>query len=464
MTSKSHSPTGTHRAASLSWAIFVTSLGFVVVQLDVSIVNVALPAISSALHTGVGGMQWVVDMYTLAFAACLLSAGAIGDRIGARRGFVIGTAVFTLASMGCGFAPNLASLIAARAVQGIGAALLMPCSLALLNHACRDDAPARAKAVGLWTAAGGVALSAGPVIGGLLLHPFGWRSIFLVNLPIGVLAIWLALRRTEETDTQEKQQFDIAGLLLAVIALLAGTAAVIESGSRGWQSPVVWIGLAISVIGLVVFVVVESRQRAPMLPLKFFSDLSFNVATGVGLVVNFALYGTIFVLSLYFQHVRHESPIDAGLAFLPFMLAIIVANVVGGRLAASFGPRWPMTAGLAIGTIGFACLGHVGAQTGFVDLNWRLVLVSLGIGLAAPPMTAALLSRVPRAQSGVASGVLNTVRQAAGAIGVAVFGTLAASDIVGGMRAAFVTSAVLLLLIACLAAVGMRQAKTPRHS
>jgi DHA2 family methylenomycin A resistance protein-like MFS transporter len=393
-----------------------------------------------------------------------LSAGAIGDRIGARRGFVIGTGIFTAASLGCGLAPNLALLIAARAAQGLGAAMLMPCSLALLNHACADDARARARAIGLWTAAGGVALSAGPVAGGLLLGPFGWRSIFLVNLPIGVLAIWLALRRTTETVAGEHHAFDVAGLMLAVVTLLCGTGAVIESGTLGWHAPLVWTGLAFSLAGMAAFIAVEAHRRQPMLPLDFFRDRTFNAATLVGLAVNFALYGAIFLLSLYFQHLRHYSPMKTGLAFLPFMATVIVVNVIGGRLAARFGPRWPMAAGLLLGAVGCALLVGVARDVGYASLMARLLLLSLGVGLSVPPMTAALLSRVPRERSGVASGVLNTVRQAAGAIGVAVFGALAAGDIFAGMRQAFLVSAVLLALAAVLAATSIRPCQKPANA
>jgi len=446
------------RSRSLGLVTATTSLGFLVVQLDVSIVNVALARIGSTLHTGVAGLQWVVDAYTLAFAVFLLSGGALGDRLGARHVFVLGLGVFGLASLVCALAPTLPLLVAARALQGLGAALLMPCSLAVLNHACGDDTAARARALGLWTAAGGVALSAGPLAGGLLIDRFGWPSIFLVNLPVCALGIVLALRYTEENATHRVEGgLDIGGQLCAIAMLLCATGAVIEAGTLGWHALPVQLGLGAAALAFVAFLWIEAHQRAPMLPLDFFRDRTFNAATLVGLAVNFVLYGVIFVLSLYFQHVRGYSPATTGLAFLPFMATVILANVVGSRIAARVGSRWPMAAGLLIGALGFALLLGIDVHTGYVALMTRLLLIPIGIGIAVPPMTAALLGIVPRKRSGVAAGVLNTVRQAAGAIGVALYGALVATDMLGGMREAFLVSAILLTLAALVAAWGVRR-------
>jgi MFS transporter, DHA2 family, methylenomycin A resistance protein len=450
--------TATVRLRPLGMITATTSLGFVVVQLDVSIVNVALARIGQTLHAGMGGLQWVVDAYTLAFAAFLLSAGALGDRYGARRVFVLGLGVFGLASLACGLAPNLPLLIVGRAAQGIGAAMLMPCSLAMLNHACGDDAAARVRALGLWTAAGGVALSAGPLVGGLLIDRFGWPSIFWVNLPVCALGILLALRYAEEgTPHRGEGGIDVAGQLCAIVALLCATGAVIGAGASSWRSWPVGLGLGIAMVSLVAFLAIEARSRAPMLPLTFFRDSTFSAATLVGLAVNFVLYGAIFVLSLYFQRVRGYTPAATGLAFLPFMATLIVANVVAGRIAARIGARLPMAVGLLIAGLGFAWLCDIDAHIGYAALMGRLLLIPVGIGIAVPPMTAALLATVPRARSGLAAGVLNTVRQAAGAIGVAVYGALAASDIVDGMRTAFLAGAVMLALAALIAALGVRR-------
>ena len=434
----------------------ITSLGFLVVQLDVSIGNVALVRIGHTLGGGMASLQWVVDAYTLAFAAFLLSAGAMGDRLGARRVFVLGLGVFGTASLACALAPDLPLLVIARAVQGLGAALLMPCSLAVLNHACGDDAAARARALGLWTAAGGVALSAGPLVGGALIDRFGWPSIFYINLPVCLLGIALAWRCVEEAPRHRHGEgFDLAGQCCAVAMLLGLTGAVIEAGALGWHASRVWLLLGVGMIAGVAFLRAESRNRAPMLPLGLFRQRAFTTATVVGLVVNFTLYGSIFVLSLYFQRVRGYSPSATGLAFLPFMAAVTVANVAGSRLAARTGPRWPMTAGLLLGATGFALLLGVDATTGYVALIARLLLIPIGVGVTVPSMTATVLSSAPRNRSALAAGVLNTVRQAAGAVGVAAFGALAATDMLDGMRMAFGLSAVLLTVAAVLAAWGV---------
>ncbi|MBD8898160.1 MFS transporter [Rhodanobacter sp. DHG33] len=451
-----------HRARPLGLVILATSLGFLVVQLDVSIVNVALVRIGHALHGGMASLQWVVDAYTLAFAAFLLSAGALGDRLGARRVFVLGLGVFGAASLACALAPNLPLLIAARAVQGLGAALLMPCSLAVLNHACGDDAPARARAMGLWTAAGGVALSAGPLVGGVLIERFGWSSIFYINLPVCLLGVALAWRYLDETPRHHHEgSLDLAGQCCAAAMLLGVTGAVIEAGALSWHAPRTWLLLGLGMLAGLAFLCIESRSRAPMLPLGLFRRPAFSAATVVGLVVNFALYGTIFVLSLYFQHVGGYSPSATGVAFLPFMIAVTAANVLGGRLASRIGPRMPMTVGLLLGAAGFVLLLGVDATTRYAVLMARLLPIPVGVGMAVPSMTATVLSSVPRTRSALAAGVLNTARQAAGAVGVAAFGTLAGGDIVRGLHMASLLSAALLVLAALTTMLGLRPSTTP---
>lgn len=433
-----------NRPAHLAYAstVAATSLGFVVVQLDVSIVNVALNRIGSALSMGIGGLQWVVDAYTLVFASLLLAGGALGDRIGARRVFVGGMALFSIASLVCGLAQSAWVLIAARAVQGAGAALLMPCSLALLNRAYASDKARRARAVGLWTAAGGIALSAGPVLGGFMVASLGWASIFLVNLPIGALAIWMAYRFLQETPLKaEKPPIDWAGQGLVVLTLFALTGAFIEAGSSGWSSVPVIGGLLLAVVAGSFFLMVESRTRAPMFPLGLFASRVPAVTSLVGLAVNLTLYGTIFMLSLYFQQERHFSPEMTGLAFLPFMAAVTVSNIAAGRVAANYGPRLPMAIGLFVGAGGFGLMALIQADTSYLSLLWRLLFLPVGIGLAVPAMTTALLSAVPMEMSGTASGMLNTVRQSGGAIGVALFGSALALGTIHGMQLAFLASA-----------------------
>lgn len=436
-------------------AIAAMSLGFALVQLDVSIVNVALARIGEEIGTGVTGLQWVVDSYTIAFASLLLAAGALGDRIGARKAYIGGLALFALASLGCGLATNATTLILARVIQGMGAALLVPCSLSLLTHACGEDTVARGRAIALWTAAASVALSVGPVLGGLLVDTLGWRSIFLINIPIAAGGIWLTMRAVTETP-RRNGNLDLTGQILALVTLLSLTGAVIESGRLGTDAPIVVFGFAVALLCGSGFVAIEARSRDPMLPLGFFRNTTFSAATLVGLFINLTLYGAIFVLSLYLQQVRDYSPWIAGVAFLPFPLMLGLSNVAAGPVGRRFGLRLPMFFGLAVGGLGYWLLRDLDTTTTYAAMLPGLILIPAGVGLAVPLMTSALLSTVPRNRSGIASGVLNTVRQAGGGIGVALFGALMASRGVAGIQAVFIISTVLLICGALTAIIGVR--------
>jgi DHA2 family methylenomycin A resistance protein-like MFS transporter len=433
-------------------ATATTSFGFFVVQLDVSIVNIALPRMGADLQGQMDALQWVVDGYTLAFASFLLSAGALADRIGARRVYVAGFALFTAASLACSLAPGLAWLIAARIVQGAGAALVMPSSLALLNHATAHDSALRARAIAWWTSAGSVALTAGPILGGVMVERLGWPSIFWVNLPVGIAGIWLALNVLSESPRAGAERgFDPFGQGLSCLGLFALVGAVIEAGERGWHAPIAIVGFAAGIALLIAFLIVEHRGAAPMLPLGLFRDRTFSAAILVGFAINLTIYGTIFVLGFYFQEARHYSAAVAGLAFMPFMALVGFSNLAAGRITARFGARLPMAVGLVIGCLGFALLVNVDEGMSYASLIWRLLLIPLGIGLAVPAMTSALLGTVPKERGGLASGILNTIRQVAGAIGVAAFGALIAGSLVHGMQAAFALAAVLLLVAAAMA-------------
>ncbi len=443
--------------------IIATSLGFVLVQMDVSIVNVALAQIGNDLRINVAGLQWVVDAYALVFAVLLLFAGALADRIGARRAFIAGFSVFVLASLLCGLAPNAALLIAARAVQGLGAALLVPCSLALLNHACRGDAVRRAQAIGIWSASGSAALAVGPVLGGLLVHAIGWRSIFFVNLPLGLIGIWLTLRFAEETSAHKDGRFDIVGQVLAIVSLASLTATIIEAGTVGWLAPLILCGFAFALASGAAFVLVEARVRTPMLPLDFFRNTTFSAATLVGLAVNLTLYGIIFVFSLYLQQVRHFSALAFSIAFLPLPLGLLMANLVVSWLGGRIGARLLMVVGLLVAAVGYWLLHGLAADTPYMLMLPGLLVIPLGLGFTVPTMTNALLSTVPRARSGIASGVLNTVRQAGGAIGVAIFGAFIARDAVAGVDTVFIVSAVVVLAAAVIALFGVRRRISSRE-
>ena len=437
--------------------IAATSFGFAVVQLDVSIVNVALARISKSLGGGVADLQWVINSYAVAFASLLLAAGALGDRIGARRAYIAGLTVFAIASVACGISPGIGALIAARALQGVGAALVVPCSLALLTHACGDDSAARAHAISLWTAAGSVTLSAGPLLGGLLVDALGWRSIFLVNIPIGAAGIWWTWRTVAETP-RRSGALDLPGQVLAMLTLLGLTGAIIEAGHRGMDAPQVIAGFVGALLCGAGFMLREAHTADPIVPLGFFRNSTFSASTLVGLVINLTLYGTIFLLGLYLQQTLGYSPTIAGFAFLPLPIVLGMANVAAGIIGYRFGLRIPMALGLVIAGIGYGLLARLSATTHYASLLPGLVVIPLGVGLSVPLMTSALLAPVPRSRSGVASGVLNTVRQAGGGIGVALFGALMAGGGVAGIRNALMLSEALLVCGAVAAVVGIRHA------
>ncbi|MFM0733005.1 MFS transporter [Paraburkholderia sediminicola] len=482
-----NSPT-TPSSPTLGRILATVSVGFVVTQLDVTIVNIALPKIGADLHANVAVLQWVVDAYTLAFAVLMLSAGALGDRLGTRRMYAAGIVLFALASLACGLALDATMLVAARAVQGIGAAAMLPNSLALLNQSYGHDPKLRARAVGLWTAAGAISIAAGPVVGGLLIAAFGWRSIFLVNLPIcaaGFLATLLWIPRPESAPKDTRQAapaeagataeagaptragtgtatatatatevsargVDLGGQALAIVALTAFVAAVIELRPLGLSHPLVAGGFILSLIATGAFIAVESRVAAPMLPLSLFRKRTFNAAVLFGICVNLTYYGMVFVLSLYLQRVRGYTPLQAGLAFLPLTGGFLLSNVVSGWVVGRFGARVPMIAGAITAGLGYGLLHFVDASTPLVGLLLPFLLIPSGMGLAVPAMTTAVLASVEAQRAGTASAVLNTARQAGGAVGVAAFGALAsgaaATQIVSGMQAATAISVGLLVV------------------
>ena len=443
------------RRRGLGLTIAATSFGFALVQLDVSILNVALARIGDAVGAGLADLQWVADAYAVTFASFMLAAGSLGDRLGARRAYVCGLMLFALASLGCGLAPGVGALIAARSLQGIGAALVVPCSLALLTHSCGSDAAARARAISLWTAAASVTLSAGPPLGGLLVDTLGWRIIFLVNLPIGAAGIWLTWRVVAETPSRAGA-LDLAGQALALSTLLGFTGAIIEAGHLGFAAPLVIAGFLIAALCGGGFLVVEARRPDPLLPLGFFWKPTFSAAALVGFVINLTLYGMIFVLGLYLQQCLGYSPIKAGLAFLPLPVVLGMANVAAGPLGARFGRRKPIVVGMLIAGLGYWLLSRLDADAGYASIVPGIIGIPAGIGVAVPMMTSALLSTVPQSRSGIASGVLNTLRQAGGGIGVALFGALMAARGVHGIETALVASAALLGCGAVVAVLGIR--------
>ena len=429
------------------------SLGYGVVQLDVTIVNTALNSIGSALGGGVSELQWVVSAYTITFAALILTAGALGDRLGAKKIFMAGFTIFTAASLACALSPTAGILVVARAVQGMGAAILVPNSLALLNHAY-PEARERGRAVGMWAAGASLVLTAGPFVGGALIALVGWRSIFLVNLPIGLAGLWLTWRYTTDT-TRAQHELDLPGQAAAIAALGVLAAAIIEGGRIGWGSPWVVAGLVAFLVIAAFFVMQERRAHAPMLPLSLFSHRMFALTSMIGLLVNIAFYGLIFVLSLYFQQVNGWSPLATGFAFVPMMGVVLPVNILAPRLAERFGARAIIAAGALISAAGCLALLGIGQGTSYSAICAQLIAMGGGLGLLVPPMTSALLGSVEKSRSGIAAGVLNSTRQSGSVLGVALFGSLVAGDaFLTGARISLIVSAALLVAAAGVITLG----------
>jgi DHA2 family methylenomycin A resistance protein-like MFS transporter len=404
-----------------SLSLLAVCFGFFVIQIDATAVNVALPSIARGLGASLSHLQWVVDAYTLALAGFMLTAGSSADRLGARRVFTLGIGVFTAGSLLCALAPGQAFLVAARVVQGIGAAALLPCSLALIVHQFPDHKK-RARALGAWGAAGSAGVAAGPVLGGLLVASVGWRGIFLINVPIGLVEVWLLRRYVDEAPRRRSQQLDGRGLVLSIAALGAVTAACIEAGSVGWASV---LPIALATVGLAAggaFWRAEHRADEPMLQPELFRSRPFSAAVLVGMCFNFSLYGALLCLSIYLQQTRSESALRTGILLLPMAVLVAIGSVVSGRLTGR-GHRAPMMIGLLVASAGAAVLTTVTATTA-VSI---VVVGTLALGLcsvAMPAMSSLAVGSAPAERAGLASGVLNTARQSGGALGVAVLGSL----------------------------------------
>ena len=439
------------------------SLGYGVVQLDVTIVNTALNTIGTSLGGGVSELQWIVSTYTIAFAALILTAGALGDRMGAKNIFIVGFGIFAAASLGCALAPTSDILIAARAVQGMGAAILVPNSLTLLSHAYPNDTE-RGRAVGIWAAGASLALTAGPLVGGGLIELAGWRSIFLVNLPIGLGGLWLTWRYASDT-TRTQRRLDLTGQAIAIgmLGVLAG--ALIEGGRVGWSNIWVVAGFCTFVVLAALFLLQERRALEPMLPLSLFAHRMFALTTFVGLLVNIAFYGLIFVFSIYFQRINGWSSLATGLAFVPMMGAVLPVNLVAPKLAERFGSPVVIAAGALIAAVGCVALLGIKPGTSYSAVCGQLVAMGGGLGLLVPPLTSTLLGSVEKARSGIAAGVLNSTRQTGSVLGVALFGSLVGQpgSFIVGAHQALTISAALLLVTSAVTLIGAFPSNTVKR-
>jgi MFS transporter, DHA2 family, methylenomycin A resistance protein len=443
-------PTGDSRGERQATATLVAALlGFFTITLDAVVVNVALPTVRHELGGGVAGLQWVVDGYTLMFAALLLTAGSLSDRLGAKRAFGGGMVAFVLASVACGLASTLGVLVAARFVQGAAAAAMMPASMALIRQA-HHDPRARARAVGIWAMGGAVASSSGPVLGGVL-SLIDWRLIFFINVPVGAVAL-LLLARTGASE-RRPAPLDPVGQFTGVLAMAALTYGAIEAGSRGHADPVVVTAFAVAVVAVILFIRAQHRGAHPMLPLGLFRSRTVTVVNATGFAFMVGYFGLPFVVSLLLQQHRGLDALHTGIVFLPMMLVGLVLTPFSARIAERFGRRTVIAAGLTLMTAGLAAVGLLPSTAPLWLLSGLMVLVGLGGPTVSPPATAVLLDTVPHHQAGVASGVFNTSRQVGGALAVAVFGGLLTNPdtFVRGVHVSLLIAAAVTALTAILA-------------
>jgi EmrB/QacA subfamily drug resistance transporter len=403
----------------------ITVLGSGIAALDATVVNIALPTIGREFHTGIAGLQWVMTGYTLTLAAFLLIGGSLGDRFGRRKVYLIGIVWFALASAACGFAPTALFLIVTRLLQGVGAALLTPGSLAILEASFVPGD--RARAIGAWSGLGGVAVAAGPLIGGYLITAASWRWIFFINVPLAVAVVGLGARHIPESrDATVSGKIDYAGAAAAVVFLTGITFAFIEAPVLGWLSPAVLTMTAIGVAGLAAFLVREHRAAAPMLPLSLFTERQFAATNAVTFIVYAALTGATFLLPVVLQVVSGYSPLASGLAFVPLTVIMLALSARSGQLAARIGPRLQMSVGPVVVGVGLAMLSLVTSGSSYVMYVLPGVVVfGLGLAITVAPLTSTAMSSAPAEHSGIASAVNNDVARFGGLLAVAILPALA---------------------------------------
>jgi EmrB/QacA subfamily drug resistance transporter len=430
--------TPVHRRLVL--AICCLSVG--VTGIDLTIVNVALPSMSKDLHASVSSLQWTVDAYSLVMACLLVLSGSMADRFGRKRIFQLGLSLFSLSSLLCGLAPGVGWLIAFRGLQAVGGSMLNPVAMSIIVSVFTDRRD-RARAVGVWGSAIGITVAAGPVLGGLLVSGIGWRSVFWVNVPIGIAAIGLAQRFVPESRAARGRAFDPPGQALIIVLFASIIAATIEGPRHGWADPWIVGLIAAAVLALTGMLIVEPRRSEPVIDLRFFRSPPFSGANTISVVLSASLGGFLFLNTLYLQDLRHLSPLHAGLMIIPLAVGQAVAANLSGRLVASRGPRLPLTLGSALLAIGGFLLVPLTAHTESVYLLATYAIFGLGAGLLTPPLTNTALSGLPPDQVGVAGALASSARQFGISIGVAVTGSIVASTGVGFISSSHAAWAVL---------------------
>jgi EmrB/QacA subfamily drug resistance transporter len=413
--------------------LLICSMSLLIVGLDVTIVNVALPSIGRTFGASVSGLQWTIDAYTLVLASLLMLSGSTADRLGRKRTFLVGLALFSFGSLLCSIAPDLTTLIVFRMVQAIGGSMLNPVAMSIITNTFTDPKE-RAQAVGVWAAVVGISMALGPVVGGLLVDTVGWRSIFWINLPVGLAAIVLTLRFIPESRAPKARRIDGVGQALVVVLLASLTYGIIEAPDRGWGSPVIATALTLAVAALFGLIYWERRRDEPLIDLRFFKSVPFSGAAIIAVAAFATLGGFLFLNTLYLQEVRGLSPLRAGLCTLPMAVMTMLLPPISGRMVGSRGSRIPLfIAGVAL-TISCLMLSQTGAKSSYAWLFAAYVVFGVGFGFVNAPITNAAVSGMPRAQAGVAAAIASTSRQIGATLGVAVVGSLLASAVKGSIR------------------------------
>ncbi|MFJ7491854.1 MFS transporter [Streptomyces sp. NPDC097727] len=408
----------------------ICCLSLLIVSLDNTVLNVALPSMQKELHATVAGMQWTIDAYTLVLASLLMLAGSTADRIGRRKIFQIGLVLFTLGSVLCSLAPNLEALVVFRMVQAVGGSMLNPVAMSIVTNTFTDPRE-RARAIGVWGGVVGISMAAGPLVGGLLVDSVGWRSIFWINLPVGLAALLLTWRYVPESRAPKPRRPDPVGQLLVIGLLGSLTYAIIEAPAEGWDSPRILLFAALAGCSLIGLLLYERRRAEPLIDLRFFRSAPFSGATVIAVCAFAALSGFLFLNTLYLQNVRGLSALHAGLYMLPMAALTFVCAPLSGRLVGSRGPRLSLlVAGVAMTACGLL-FAAFDAETDDVLLFTGYVLFGLGFGMVNAPITNTAVSGMPRSQAGVAAAVASTSRQIGATLGVAVIGAVLAAGVAG---------------------------------
>ena len=407
------------------WILVVLCFSLLVIVLDNSILNVAIPTIIRDLDASNSQLQWIVDSYTLVFAGLLLSAGALGDRFGRRPALQVGFVIFGLGSVISAIATSANQLIGTRAVMGIGGALIMPATLSIITNVFPPEE--RGRAIGVWAGVAGLGAALGPLTGGFLVEHFYWGSVFLVNIPIVVIGLIAGFFLIPDSKDPAAPRLDVVGALLSIVGLTALLFAIIEAPSHGWGEPRILGSLVAGVVLLIAFVLWERHSSHPMLDVSFFRNPRFSAASGSITVVFFSMFGSIFLLTQYFQFVLGYTPLQTGIRMLPFALTMMVFAPTSPRIVERIGTKVTVTIGLSLVTLGLVTMSTLRVDSAYVDVAWRLVVMAAGMGLTMAPATDSVMGSLPLAKAGVGSAVNDTTRQVGGALGVAVIGSVLAS-------------------------------------